>query len=188
LLLNWKRKGLRIDHPLGALQEWQIEDPKIFSHLRLAFSIASQHARLAPALKDDLVSVALEALVIAVTENVNDLTNYITRTVHTRCTEYLRSEHPTLNSTKDIQRHGEATQVGYLKHDPAGSESNVSELEELIYSVAENPFERDILRMRSMGYDDQEIANERGVSRISIQRTRKILEMRFILLERKLNA
>ena len=190
LRLNWKRLGKQIHHPLIPLAK-ENHETGIFSYLRLAIRIASAHASIAPvSLEDDLVSVALEALVEAWSDNadVNDLTHYITKKVHNACTEFLRREHPTINSTRNAQNNPEVRveKIGKRDFSLEDHDLDLLELKELIFSVAENPLERDILTLRMLGHTDQEIANSRGIDRREITHIRASLELRFKSLERKL--
>lgn len=189
LILNWKAKGKPIHHPLASLANENHEAGPL-SYLKLAFRIASLHARIAPAsLRDDLVSVAVEALVEGWKNSADeqDVSLYIIRKIHSACTEFIRKEHPSINSTRHFQKDKSLeVRVERLgKRDVKDSHDNANELWEHILSVAENPFERDILNLRREGYTDKEIASLRGVSTSHIFYIRKMLQTRFEILERR---
>lgn len=189
MLINWQQTGIEFQHNLDAAIE-TVPD------LELAIRIASLHALQAPvSLHDDLLSVAILAFLEAkAVTGVTDMTTFITNKVNNACTEFIRNEYPTIQTTR--------TRYNRSKRYPNGrpeikviqsSNDNAStpndtllDLWDMILGVAETQFERDLIHYWSQSYKNKEIAKKLKVHEYVVRDTRIMLHNRFKLKEAEL--
>ncbi len=170
----------------------------IESHMRLGCSIAGRYVRLGGN-SEEMVSAAMLGITVAVDRikkgiitHVN-VTGYIIHYIHQHCAEALRSDCvipvPQNNDTKIV--------VSPLDRDPDHNRypgiiicpitdnsvkvdsTRMGELYETIEYITHTELERDIVFLRQQGYTDVEVADNLGIGRSTVTKTRKRLLEKF---------
>ncbi|KKN01676.1 hypothetical protein LCGC14_1125410 [marine sediment metagenome] len=151
------------------------------SHMRLGCSIAGRYVRLGGN-SDEMVSAAMLGIAVAVDRikkgiitHVN-VTGYIIHYIHQQCIETLRLDCvipvPQNNDTKIIR-------CPFTDSNSGLTTTNIGELYDTIEYITHTELEKDIVFLRQQGYTDIEVADNLGIGRSTVIRTRKRLLERF---------
>ncbi len=213
ILATLKLRGISINHPLGKSPDQLPEDELLeltrrlragdestheainASHTKIAISLASKYARLAPHLADELVSEALFGVIYAIKaareKLVDDsITPWITSNVHRFLHRFLSRNARTVTvpySTLWRRRAaGQTVNIPMPRDLPESlvdRQSSMFELHDMLEQAARTQLDRTILSLRGIGKCDREIAEGLGVTKSYITRKRSELRARFERLE-----
>lgn len=174
-----------------------VHEEIIRGHIRLAINVASRYARFSPAKGEEIASEALYGVTYAVKKAraklVDDnITAWIVSCCHRFAYRFLCRESmvPRITIWKRKQR-GLTTEVKGVvplppsNHLPAKYQQTSMEVMELITMSAESDLDREIIDLRSQGYNDREIAEKLRVSNSYVARKRAEIRERFEELEKR---
>ena len=198
MLFGKRSKSKSIDHPLGknatlerikkedyptlitALmnKDMSVMDIIIKTHLRLAIKIAGQYAEIHPNKDDDLVSSAIEGLVLGCHEisegrlEDDNLVDYLISRMHSRCLTFLKQD-------VNIRSHKKLTRLSIK--DFIWYDNKAAVLYQEILSLATTRRERDVIKFRVKGFSDEEIGEKLGITQQFVHKIRKQIKKRFEL-------
>lgn len=199
-------QGRGFEHPLGDVElpgildavtldtlvnrlrtgDLSVANEIIKGHMRLALSVVSRYyARYNCGRQlEDIVSVALLAVVESVrraTSNLqdNNITPYIVSAIHSRVSNYL-TEDCVIHQPHGAE--GKRPVVVEELPDVATVETSEIILWDLLSQACCNSVDREIVRLRSKGFGDKEVADAVGLSRPCVTKMRHAIETRFLTL------
>lgn len=181
----------------GNLTESGVEE-LVRGHMRLAMSIASGYAARAYHKADVFVSEAMFGIMYAIRKapeklKDNGLTPYIVACVHRFCFRAWTNDQVVrvpLSTRSDRKKRNLETvfpKVQWLDPSmPIGSVQSLAELKDMVDSCVKNQFEKAVIGLRSIGYNDAEIAEQLKCSVTSVRQSKLNVKERFEKLEREL--
>lgn len=172
-------------------------------YMRLALVIAGQYVALFKSRRwvDDFVSAAMEGLTDGVNElrdphaGVNNPKSVISSAVHRAITKLIEDA-PTIRvPSRSGRRRGQGAPTRISSDEinetiiESGYAPDITSVEDAVDQVIETPLEADIVRLRVEGYTDDEIGEQLGYSRQTVQVIRQDLygRLKVILPERTPN-
>ena len=153
----------------------------IESHMRLGCAIAGRYVRLGGD-SDEMVSAAMLGITVAVDRikrsliTHNNVTGYIIHYIHQHCAEAL-----CLDRVIPIPQHNDTKIIvcPITNSVIIATGTRIGELYETLEHITHTEVEKNIVFLRQQGYTDVEVANNLGISRSTVTKTRKRLLERY---------
>lgn len=173
-------------------------DELVRGHMRLAMQIASTYAARAYHKADVFVSEAMFGIMYAIHKapgklKDNGLTPYIVSCVHRFCFQALTNDQVVrvpLSTRWDRKQSNLETFIPKIQwldpSIPKSSLQSLAELKDMVDSCVKNQFEQVVITLRSLGYNDAEIAEQLKCSVTSVRQSKLNVKERFEKLEREL--
>lgn len=165
-------------------------------YMRLALIIAGQYVALFKSRRwvEDFVSAAMEGLVEGVNAlqtphgGVDNPKSVVASAVHTAISEMIENS-PTIRvPSRSSRRTGQGAPTRIRNDETneqiiqSGLSPDITGVEDVVDSIVETPLEAEIVRLRVEGYSDDEIGEQLGYSRQTVQVIRQDLHDRLNLI------
>lgn len=163
-------------------------------HIRLAISLASKFTARASHLQDVFVAEAMYGITFALSkaqeklydDNITPfITGYVTKFLFKALTEDKTVPVP-YSTIQDRRKRGLDThlpRMTSLEAVGAVRRGNLNELKEVISSCIRDRFEQEVINLRSLGFNDKEIAEKLGTSRSNVSMTKRAVYQRYLKKE-----
>lgn len=169
----------------------------IEGHIRLAMSLVAEFAMRAPNRTNEMVSVALEALIDGIEmiergaidhHSVPNITGYLIMTVRGRISKFLTGDgvfRCDLKTYKKLKDSGKDMPIVILDLSSRHLRipvlpSSEMELKELFNAIAQDKKEKQVLDLRIVGYNDPQIAQMMGLTKQRVAQIRKKIGEKFL--------
>lgn len=165
-------------------------NPLLSHYLGMARNIASKYVRT-KRFEDDLLQVSMVAMWEALKEVAEGNTQlivqrFIAYRAHRACRKFLDEFSNVVRVPESTNRHHwhitgkplQRTEESFTEYGTRG-DTNLHFLFQSILQCCHNSLEEDIIRLRSYGHTDDEVAIILGISRSEVNRIRSTIERRF---------